>query len=260
MLVRVETADGVCRVTLDRPERLNALGEEVRVELQSQLRTLAEDAATRVVVLQGAGRSFSSGADLRDPAPLPEDWTARRLTAGRWQRLLDELESIPQVTVARLHGHTVGGAVLLATACDIRIASEDLELFIPELALGIPLTWAGLPRLVREIGLPRTRELVMTGRRVNGREALEWGLVQRLVPAEKLEEATEALVSELLRMPSGPLAITRAALASMGKASLHSAWADPDILAWALRDPEAREASGTYVARNMPPEEGDQSV
>lgn len=244
--VRVETSDGVCRATLDRPERLNALGEEIRAELQSLLRTLAEDAETRVLVLQGGGRSFSAGADLRDAPPLPKSWTARRLAAGRWQRLLDDLESIPQVTVAKLHGHTVGGAVLLAVSCDFRIADEDLELFIPELALGIPLTWAGLPRLVREIGLPRTRDLVMTGRKLNGREALDWGLVQRLVAADGLEAATDELVSELLRMPPGPLATTRAALSAMGKSGLPGAWADPDILAWALRDPEARDASEKY--------------
>lgn len=248
MFVHIETAGGVCRVTLDRAERLNALGEEVRNELGSLLRSLGEDAETRILLLQGAGRSFSAGADLRDPRPFPENWTARRLAAGRWQRLLDELESIPQVTVASLHGHTVGGAVLLAAACDIRIAAEDLQLFIPELALGIPLTWAGLPRLVREIGLPRTRELVMTGRVLSGREAFDWGLVQRLVPAEKLAEETDALVSELLRMPPGPLAITKAALAAMGKAGLHGAWADPDLLAWSLRDPEAIQAAQAYQA------------
>lgn len=246
MLVRVETTDGVCRLTLDRPERLNALGEEVRAEIQSALRNLAEDPDTRVLVIQGAGRSFSAGADLRDPAPAPKSWAARRLAAGRWQRLLDELESIPQVTVAKLHGHAVGGAVLLAIACDLRIASEDHELFIPELALGIPLTWAGLPRLVREIGLPRTRELVMTGRRLTGREALEWGLVQRLVPTDQLDKATDELVAELMTMPAGPLAMTRAALSAMGRASSHGAWADPDLLAWSLRDPEGRQASEAY--------------
>ncbi|MGH9199407.1 MAG: enoyl-CoA hydratase/isomerase family protein, partial [Acidimicrobiia bacterium] len=188
-ILLIETVDGVCRATLDRPGRLNALGEELRSELESLLSKLADDAETRVLLLQGAGRSFSAGADLRDtPAPA-KTWSARRLASGRWQRLLDQLESIPQVTVAKLHGHVVGGAVLLAASCDFRVAAEDVDLFIPELALGIPLTWAGLPRLVREIGLPRTRELVMTGCHLSGREAFEWGFVQRLATSDELDAA-----------------------------------------------------------------------
>lgn len=232
-------ADGVCRATLARPERLNALGEEIRAELESLLRELSEDSAIRVLVLQGEGRSFSAGADLREPpAPAPT-WSARRLASGRWQRLLEQLESIPQVTVAKLHGHVIGGAVLLAAACDFRVAAENLELFIPELALGIPLTWAGLPRLVREIGLPRTRELVMTGRKLSGREAMEWGFVHRVGPLDALDKIADELVSELLRMPPGPLAMTRAALSAAGRAGLQTAWADPDLLSWALREPES---------------------
>jgi enoyl-CoA hydratase/carnithine racemase len=80
---------------------------------------------------------------------VPPDPLARRRASGRWQRLLDDLERLPQVTVARLQSHVIGGGALLAAACDLRVAADDLAVAIPEVAIGIPLTWAGLPRLVR---------------------------------------------------------------------------------------------------------------
>src|SRR5207237_279332 len=138
----------------------------------------ADDDDCRVVVLAGEGRHFSAGADLRDPeGRMPSTWSGRRRAAGAWPRLLDDLEALPQPTVARLHGAVVGGAGLIAVACDFRVAAPDLAFSIPEVALGIPLTWAGIPRLVREIGLPRAREVVMTGRVVGADDALAWGLV-----------------------------------------------------------------------------------
>src|SRR5207237_2290366 len=103
-------------------------------------------------------------ADLRGPLPeVAPDPMSQRRANGAWQRLLDDIEHLPQVTVAQLHGHVIGGAVLLAAACDFRVGADDPSVWIPELALGVRLPWAGIPRLAREIGLPRTRELVMTG-------------------------------------------------------------------------------------------------
>ena len=128
---------------------------------------------------------------------------------GAWQRLLDLLERVPQVTVASIQGHCVGGAALLAVACDLRIGAQDLQVRIPELAIGIPLTWGGIPRLVRELGLPLARDLVMTGRVLDGPSALAAGFVQRLVGPGELEAATAALVAEVLAMPAGPMASPR---------------------------------------------------
>jgi enoyl-CoA hydratase/carnithine racemase len=239
-VVRVdETHDGrVWRVVLDRPEKLNALNEALRTQLQDALDRVAERPDVRVVVLSGAGRAFSAGADLADRPPGAPDALGRRHASGRWHRLLDTLERLPQVTVASLQGHVIGGGALLATSCDLRVAAADLGFAIPELAVGIPLTWAGLPRLAREIGLPRTRDLVMTGRRVGADEADRIGLVQRVVPADGLEAATDALVEELLAQPAVPLAMTVDGLRALGRATsaAETAWADPDLLRWSLRE------------------------
>lgn len=250
-VVQVERGERVWTVTLDRPERLNALGEQTRVGLRAVVDDLAERPDVAVVVLKGAGRSFSAGKDLTDPEPSGPSWAERRHRAGAWQRLLDDLEALPQVSVAALHGHVIGGGALLAVACDLRVAADDLAFAIPELALGIPLTWGGLPRLVREVGLPATRDLVLTGRRVDAAEALRLGLVQRVVPLDRLAGATDELVATVAAQPSGPLAMTRQALAAIGRdrGGFGASWSDPDLLGWALADPESREAATRYLDR-----------
>lgn len=249
--VRVAVTGAVCRATIDEPDKLNPLSDAVLDALRALVDRLRDDLDLRVLVVAGEGRAFSAGADLRPSARLAGDWRERRRQAGAWQRLLEDLEALPQVTVARLHGHVVGGAVLIAAACDLRIAADDVRVSIPEVALGIPLTWAGLPRLVREIGFPRTRDLVMTGRALDGAEAEAWGLVTRLVAAPDLDAATDALVAELLAMPDVPLRMTREALASLGRPAISGWWSDPDLLAWSLREPDTADAMRAYVERRM---------
>ena len=253
-VVRSSTDDrGVCRLVLDRPEKLNALSDDVRRALWAELTRLADEPSVRVVTIEGAGRAFSAGADLADARPPASGWTERRHAYGAWQRLLDLLESIPQVTVARLHGHVVGGAVLLAAACDLRVAADDVVFRIPELAIGIPLTWAGNPRLAREIGLPLARDLVMTGRAMEATEAKACGLVQRLAPVAELDGAFEECVDQLVAMPSGPLAMTRAMFAALGRERLGAAaWADADLLMWSGGEDESRQAAISYVERRLP--------
>lgn len=241
-VVRLDVDGVVARLVLDRAAKLNALNDELRRDLQAAVDALGERGDIRVVVVSGEGRAFSAGADLNDRVPSEPDLLVRRRSSGAWQRLLEDIERLPQVTVARLHGYVIGGAFLLAASCDLRVASDDVVLSIPELAIGIPLTWAGLPRLVREIGLPRTRELVMTGRRIGGDEAERWGLVHRLVPAESLDAAVDGLVAELVAQPAAPLAMTVDALRAIGRATSAPdvSWADPDLLRWSLRESPER--------------------
>jgi len=236
--VVVVTDDGPVRtLTLNRPEKLNALNDELRGALQAAIDDTAERADVRVVVIRGAGRAFSAGADLADRADAPtgDDPLAQRRANGRWQRLLDDLERLPQVTVASLHGHVIGGAALLAVACDLRVATDDLRFRIPEVEIGIPLTWAGLPRLAREIGVSRTRDLVMTGRTVTATEALDIGLVHRIVPDT---EGGAELVATLVAQPPLALALTVDGLRALGRtmAPQEQSWADADLLRWSLRD------------------------
>ncbi|MHB8465272.1 MAG: enoyl-CoA hydratase/isomerase family protein [Acidimicrobiales bacterium] len=248
-VVNAEIDGPVCRLRLNRPDKLNALNGAIHTELHAQLERLAELPDVAVMVLSGEGRAFSAGADLGALAPgSAPSWTKRRHAMGSWQRLLDLLERIPQVTVASIHGHCVGGAALLAVACDIRIGADDLRVQIPELALGIPLTWAGVPRLAREVGLPTARDMVMTGRVLDADAAQSCGFVQRLVPASDLARATDELVDELVAMPAGPLAITRSMFSAISRDRLGAvAWADADILGWSGREAESQAAAAAYV-------------
>ena len=248
-VVLVERVGPVCRIRLNRPEKLNALNDDVRQGLHDAFAQLADEPDIAIAVISGEGRSFSAGADLSgQPAPPPDQsWAARRHTVGGWQRLLQLIERVPQVTVASLHGHCIGGAALLAVACDLRIADASLSVRIPELAIGIPLTWDGVPRLAREIGLPMARDLVMTGRRLDAAEALACGFVQRVVGTGELAHATDGLIGELAGMPAGPLAVTRSMFAALGRDRLGAAgWADADILGWSFTEHEGRAAARDY--------------
>jgi enoyl-CoA hydratase/carnithine racemase len=238
VLNRIEQP-GVRRLQLNRPEKLNALNPELRDALWAELNALVDDATTRVLVLSGNGRAFSAGVDIAQSLAERQsgDWAQERLASGKWQRILDLLEQIPQVTVASVHGHCIGGAALIAAACDLRIGADDLQVRIPELALNIPLTWGGLPRLRREIGLPLTRDLVMTARALTADEALRAGFIQRLAPLDQLQTMTDQLVLELLAMPAAPLAMTRAALSALGRDQIAgTSWADPDVLRWSTQE------------------------
>lgn len=250
----------VATVTLHRPEKRNALNGAVRRGLAEAVAVLVDDAAVRVVVLDGAGPVFSAGADLGDResdgrplAAAPGGWTQRRRGGDQWSRLLDAWEALPQVTVARVQGAAVGGGCLLAAMCDLRVVADDAFFSIPEVAIGIPLPWGGIPRLIREVGMARAREMVMTGRRIGGAEAAAWGLAHRCVPAAELDAAVEALVAELRAMPAGPLAMTKAAFAAAARVQpeMALAWPDPDVSAWASGDPETAAAAVAYRRRHL---------
>lgn len=241
----------VARLTLSRPDQLNPLDDGVRRALDEVLGDLEERPDVRVLVLAGAGRAFSAGADLRRTAypPIDGDWAARRRATGTWQRVLERFDRIPQVTVARLHGHVIGGAALLAAACDLRISADDVVLRIPELAIGIPLTWAGIPLLVREVGLPLTRDWVMTAREVHASELHRSGFAQRVVARDALDAEVETCIDQLLAIPPGPLAMTRAMTAAIGRThpAMVAGWGDADHQQWAFTEAEYRDAVATYV-------------
>ena len=138
--VIVTFEDEVVHIQLNRPRQLNALNDDVRRIIAATLDELMERPEVRLVVLSGAGASFCAGADLSTTSyPKVEgSWSTRRNRTATWQRLLEQLDRIPQVTIASVHRHAIGGGALLATACDFRVITNNLTFRIPELALGIP--------------------------------------------------------------------------------------------------------------------------
>ena len=186
------TCDGpLGRLTLARPDRLNAMGATMLRELAEAARWFDRQPEVRVVVVSGAGRAFSAGADLQDrpiAAAAPESgnaWAVRREVGQYGLRMADAIEQMRPITIAQVHGYAVGGGLVLMAACDLRVAAEDTVFSIPEIELGIPLAWGGIPRLVREIGPALTKELVITCRRFTAAEAKAAGLINRVVPAAR---------------------------------------------------------------------------
>ena len=163
-------------LTLNRPERLNALSAAVMAEVVAAADWFDHQPDLRVVVVAGAGRAFCAGFDIDTFAETAGPPPAGGRTAADAGRIMaDALEAMAPVAVARLHGHVVGGGVVLAAACDLRVASDATIFSIPEADLGIPLAWGGIPRLVREIGPALTKELVMTCRPFDAAEAAAAG-------------------------------------------------------------------------------------
>lgn len=201
--------DAVGRIALNRPNRLNAITPRMLEELIDAARWFDEQPGVRVVVFSGNGSAFCSGYDLDAFSDQPSGLLEKRLQAGLGGRAADAIERMRAVTVSKLHGWVVGGGVVVAAATDLRVAAADARFKIPEVELGISLNWAGIPRLVREIGPALTRELVMTCREFSPHEAKSAGFVNRVVAGERLDEEVESLVSDLIAKPIVPLLATK---------------------------------------------------
>jgi enoyl-CoA hydratase/carnithine racemase len=241
----------IVRLKLNRPKQLNALNESIRATIAATLNDLMERPDIRLLVITGEGKSFCSGADLRTTSyPKVEgSWSTRRNRTATWQRVLEQMDRIPQVTIASMQGHVVGGGALLGTACDFRVISENVVLRIPELALGIPNVWNGTPLLAREVGLPVTRDWVMTTRKVFADELMQVHWAQRCVKATELGKETETLIQELLAIPPAALALTRSMTSALGRtgSGMQLGWADADLQQWALTEDEYKETIVRYV-------------
>ena len=204
--LELDTDGPVGRLTLSRPDKLNALSPQLMDELIEAAGELDAKPDVKVVVVAGAGRAFCAGFDLasfgtRDQDPLE--------TADLGRRMAESLTGIRQLTIAAIHGHCVGGGLVLAAACDLRLAAADAVFSIPEVDLGIPLAWGGIPRLVRELGPAITKELVLTCRPFDAEEARALRFVNRVVPAGELAAAADALATELAGKPAFVLRATK---------------------------------------------------
>lgn len=210
--IAVEREGPVVRLWFDRPAQHNPLATSTLEQVVELYRSFATDFGVRVVVLGGRGPSFSAGADLK--APPGSEGMSRRGGAGererRWwsqlgRRAVAAVADAEVVTIARLHGNVLGGGLCLAVACDFRIAAADARLGLPEVDLGLPLTWGGTARLVHEVGAARARQLIMLTDPVDGAEAERWGLVHRAVPAADLDAAVDDWARRLAAKPEGAI-------------------------------------------------------
>lgn len=237
-------------LVLDRPEQLNPLSTSTLFDIERAARWFDEQREVRVVVVRGDGRAFSAGADVSSfDSDAADELVEARDGGDAGRRMADAVEAMRAVVIAQIHGHCVGGGLVLAAACDLRVAAEGTRFAIPEVDLGIPLAWGGIPRLVREIGPARTKELVMTCRPFFADEAFAAGFLNRVEPAESLHRAVDDLAATIAAKPRYAIQATKshtnAVTAHM--TGLSSSWNDAEALLAGLRDPEGRASAERYL-------------
>lgn len=199
-----ELTDGIARITVNRPDKLNALNAIVIAELGDAVTRIETDSAVHGALVTGAGnKAFVAGADIAELAAQSPMEGKARATAG--QTVFRRLEQCGKPVIAAVNGFALGGGCELAMACHIRVAGEQAKFGQPEVKLGIGPGYGGTVRLPRLVGKGRALELLLTGRMIDAEEALRIGLVNRVVPADRLMAEAEALLRTILE--NGPLAI-----------------------------------------------------
>jgi enoyl-CoA hydratase/carnithine racemase len=191
-------ADGVVRLTISNPEKRNALDQPILDAISTVLREEASSQSqARCVVVTGSDGMFSAGYEIGEITNGSFVEEAERLIAHPFTEAIEALETFPFPTVAALPGHTIGGGLELALACDLRIAAEQIKLGMPPAKLGLVYSHTGLRRFIDAIGVPRTRELFLLGSYIDAATAHQWGLVNMLAPAAELERAALDIAREL---------------------------------------------------------------
>ncbi|HEY3829698.1 MAG TPA: enoyl-CoA hydratase/isomerase family protein [Solirubrobacteraceae bacterium] len=202
-----EPATGVARLTISNPAKRNALDHPILDAITATLGELGHaDSPIRCLTITGAGGMFSAGYDIGEIPEEEFEERAERLVAHPFTEAIDALEAFPWPTLAVLPGHTIGGGLELALACDLRVARAEIRLGMPPAKLGLVYSHTGLRRFIDAIGAARTRELFLVGSYIDAATALQWGLVNRVVPDAELESLALALASELAG--NAPLAQT----------------------------------------------------
>jgi enoyl-CoA hydratase/carnithine racemase len=230
-LVTRSDRNGLTTLTLNRPDKLNALTPGSFVELRAHLDAIAEDQSVGCVVLRGSGRSFCAGHDLESIA------TGERAPSRHFEpETVDALEQLPQPTIARLHGHCFTGGLELALACDLLIAAESTKLGDTHGQWGLVPVWGMSVRLPERVGRSTAKELMFTSRRIDGRAAEAIGLVDRCVPDDELDAAVDVLVTEILANSSGTNRIVKRLIATQSDLDRTAALAHERSLPFGLPD------------------------
>jgi enoyl-CoA hydratase/carnithine racemase len=197
-IVTTEDRDAVRHVILNRPEKRNAMSQELLRALAQTLREAAAEESVHCVVLRGEGKVFSAGVDLVELMASSQTPGKLRPFRETFLECANLCEEMAKPVVCQIHRTCVGGALEVALGCDLRIASDDAQLSLPEVKFGIIPDVGGSSRLPAVVGLGRAKELIMTARTIDATEAERIGLLNRVVASQELEQATQALVDELL--------------------------------------------------------------
>lgn len=249
--LRVETTDGVATITIDRPEKRNALNAQVRQELIAALDALETDDATRVVVITGAGeKAFVAGADIGEFA---ERTPIEQREAMEGRRAFTVLAEFPRPTIASINGYALGGGCELALACDLRIAARSARLGQPEVNLGILPGGGGTQRLPRLVGMGRAMRLILTGELIGAEEAERIGLVDEVVDDERLRDRTRELAASIARHSPVALKLIKQAVRASAEMPLTAGLAlERELFITAFSSEDRTEGVAAFLEKRAP--------
>ena len=233
-------------VRLNRPAQRNALSRALMRELIAVARNLADRTDIDVVLLTGSEVCFSAGADLKDANAWADDSLStveRREIASTGFKLCKAWEEMPQITIAAIEGYAVGGGLALSLACDWRIAAEDAFVSLPEIALGIPLTWGTIPRLTNLLGPAKAKRLTILCERFSAAESLALGLIDYVAPKDGAMTKARDVAAQTLAKPAAAVRMSKESVNAVATALNHAAgYMAHDQIALAASSPESRAA------------------
>ena len=232
----LEKEDRIATLTFNRPEKRNPLNEDILLELDALLCRLRDDTEVRVLIFTGSGNTFCAGADLSltkgiiidDPRAreaIFQEFAPRRTRLT--ERVLASLVHLEPITIAAVNGYAVGGGWGLVLGCDLRVAVEGAEFWFPEVDLGAPLSPSMATLLAAQVGPARAKEMMLTGRHYTTKDLLSLGMLNRVVPQDKLMPTVAELAQALAKKNPNAVLVSKA---SVNAASLHHAVLRPDLL------------------------------
>jgi enoyl-CoA hydratase/carnithine racemase len=252
-MVLVEHQNAVAWITLNRPQAMNAINDELRAQLPDALRAADADPQIRVIVVRGAGeRAFCAGADIKEfaDAPTPAQFHQSRRQGRHWCDAFDEAK---KPLIASIHGYCLGGGLEMALACDIRIAAEDAAFALPEVSRGTLPGAGGTQRLARVVGAGRALDMLLSAERIDAAQALRIGLITRLTTRDQLTEQTRTLAERIAG--HAPLAVVFAKEAMRKGAAPEFAAGmqfESDVRALLLATEDRREAGRAFREKRKP--------
>ncbi len=253
--VAVTRRGGIAEVVLDRGDGRNALSRQVIVELTDAAKSFVDDLETHAIILRGAG-AFTAGADLKDPG------LDRRQANGLLERrhmvkigpdLCDAWERLEQVTICAIEKYAIGGGVALAVACDFRIMGRSAHLRLPEIPLGMNMSWHAVPRIVSLVGPARAKQFLIYGEKLEAETALAWGLADAVVADAEAPAAARAWAEKALTLPPNAVRMTKTAVNATAGALHHATtFMDLDQYALATTSEDYKEAMRAFRDKRPP--------
>jgi enoyl-CoA hydratase/carnithine racemase len=249
-LVACETTDGIALLTLNYPEKRNALSQAMLTALAERLQQVADDRMARVVILAASGKVFSSGHDLRE---LSGSSTADCTSLfSLCSKVMQSIRKLPQPVIAQVQGLATAAGCQLVASCDLVVASEDAAFATPGVKIGLFCTTPAVA-LVRAVPVKKAMEMLLTGEPISAREAERLGLVNRVVPAERLAEQTLALAKKIAQASSPVIALGKQAFYEQLPRELSAAYAGAEaVMVKNASLPDAQEGMSAFLEKRAP--------